>query len=366
MHSLLPSLSLCLALSLSACSKDNPPNRGAPPPIASSNSEKRCSDGGGTVQDQALSPSFPRSINNFCVDPNGETRTFGEGSPKELDKICTEAFDGDCEIYKSFGLKRVSLFRYIDGTGSPASIDVVVSRFATTEGAYGMFTKRVISDADPARQDAPKELRLPGAAALGTGSAYLFRGQLVVELTYTNEQESPAQLTNSSEKALRALAELVAPKLPGAPDLPVSATRLPSDQRIPLGIFLEPTDAFSVTGSGPGAYGYYKDGEKRFRILSITRTDPEQANDLISTIGKRPATTKEKEFADGGYRLMIGDGKDGPRIEWIVARRGTQIFGIGDESSVLTTDLSSAQREKICLSRNDKLKKLKALLAASK
>jgi hypothetical protein len=141
---------------------------------------------------------------------------------------------------------------------------------------------------------------------------------------------------------------------------------LPSEQRIPLGILLEPTNPFELMGAGPGAFGYYKDADKRYRVLSISRTDPEQAKDLIASVGKRPATTKEKEFADGGYRLMIGDGKEGPRVEWIVARKGAQIFGVGDETTALTTELTTAQREKLCLSRDEKLKRLKAILAASK
>ena len=30
-------------------------------------------------------------INNYCVDPNGDTRAYGEGAKGTLDDVCTEA-----------------------------------------------------------------------------------------------------------------------------------------------------------------------------------------------------------------------------------------------------------------------------------
>src|SRR5436189_796756 len=64
-----------------------------------------------------------------------------EGAPLPLDQIC-DLFDGECEIYKGFHVRRVLEARYIDGAGSPATIDIHLSKFGTTESAYAMFTKR--------------------------------------------------------------------------------------------------------------------------------------------------------------------------------------------------------------------------------
>ena len=68
-----------------------------------------------------------------------------------MDEVCTTAFDGECEVYKRFGLDRVVVLRYVDGSGAPNSVEVNLSRFKTADGAYAMFTKRVVADGDPAQ-----------------------------------------------------------------------------------------------------------------------------------------------------------------------------------------------------------------------
>lgn len=364
-----PSL-LATILGLAACSKDQPePRRSQPPPQpppSASASAKACATGGGVIQDAPTALLFPRVSGQYCIDPNGETRVFGEGGKKPLEAVCTEAFDGECEVYRGYGLRTVSTFHYVDGAGTAGSVEVVLSRFATAEGAYGMFTKRVVGDGDPAEEKRPRDLKLPGAAALGTGSAYLWKGMLLVELTYTNETESPKQLAESSDKILKPLATEVASKLPGPPSLPASAAALPAENRVPLGILFEPKDAFEVGGAGAGAHGFYRDGDKRYRVLAIARNDPEQAKDVLGSIAQRKGATKEKDFAEGGVRLMVGETKDAPRTEWILARTGKQLLGIGDEPLVVKAEMTSAERDRVCLSREQKTARLKALLASTK
>ncbi|PIE05704.1 MAG: hypothetical protein CSA75_03380 [Sorangium cellulosum] len=287
---------------------------------------------------------------------------YGANAKKKIDAICTEAFNGDCENYKSFGLQRVVTLRYVDGNGSPGAVDVVLSKYSSAEGAFGMFTKRVISDGDPAREHAPQKMKVAGMGALGTGTAYLWRAQIVVELTYSNDQQTPKQLEASSAQLLAALGKAVANKLPGPVTLPKAAARLPTDARIPLGIRFEPKNAFSVQGGGAGAWGYYRDGKKRYRILSITRRDNEQAKDVITSILKLDGARRVKDVGNGAVRLMMGEA-DGPRAEWIVARINNQIFGIGDEASVLVPGMSSADHDAVSFSRSEKVNRLRKLLS---
>ena len=91
------------------CDKKQPPEaeRGAAPPPIQSSKPGTCASGGGTVSDKVSAGMFARTAGDYCVDPNGETRAYGENAPANLDKVCTELFDGECEVYKSFGLKRV-------------------------------------------------------------------------------------------------------------------------------------------------------------------------------------------------------------------------------------------------------------------
>jgi len=226
-----------------------------------------------------------------------------------------------------------------------------------------MFTKRVVSDNDPAADKFPRDMKLPGASAQGTGTANLCKGQLFVELTYTNDTESPKQVAESSARILSVLAREVAAKLPGAPTLPASAAALPEDKRLPLGIVYEPKNAFELTGAIAGATGFYKDGDRRYRVLSITRADADQAKDALQTIGKRKGAAKENNLGEGAYRLLT-EGSDEPRTEWIVARSGKQLFGVGDEPLVLKAEMSAAERDKVGLTRDQKLALLKGLLQA--
>jgi hypothetical protein len=364
-----PTCAVCaLAFSLAACDKSKGEQRQPPPPSppAASATPTACAAGGGTIGDADVASYFPRQANGYCVDPHTETRSYGTGTPKPLDAICTEAFNGECEVYKSFGLQRVTIFRYVDGAGTPGSIEVVLSRYASAEGAYAMFTKRVVSDSDPARQGAPNDLQVPGAGALGTGSAYVWRGQLFVELTYSNEQQTPQQLAKTSAELLSSLGKQVTQKLPGPAALPEAAALLPQEHRVPLGISFEPADAFGVSGAGAGAYGYYREGTVRWRVVAVPRSDEEQAKDVLGSLLKREGAAKEKDIGDGAVRLMVGELAEGARAEWIVARKGSRVVGMGDESTVLRAGMSGAEREKLSLTREQKIKRLREMLAAAK
>lgn len=360
--------SLCIALASfafvsSACDNPKPDDRRGPPPppSASAAPANACDNGGGDISDPTTAQFFPKALMGYCVDPHGETRVYGKNATKELDAICTEAFNGDCEVYKSFGLERVAIFRYVDGAGSPGAIDVVVSKYASPEGAFGMFTKRVISESDPAREGAPRDMKVSGVGAQGTGTAYLWRSQVVVELTYTNDRQTPAQLAKTADELLAALGKSAAEKLPGPVSLPSAAAKLPTANRIPLGIRFEPTDAFEVRGGGAGAFGYYRDGKKRYRVLSITRDDEHQAKDVVTSILKREGATRVKGVGESAVRVMVGP-EDGPRAEWVISYSGNQIFGVGDEDSVLTAGMSAADREAVSLTRDDKVERLLGLV----
>src|SRR6187200_27451 len=64
----------------------------APPPIASSR-PGLCAGGGGKVTDSVSAGYFPRSVGDYCIDPNAEIRAYGENAPGTVDKVCTELFD---------------------------------------------------------------------------------------------------------------------------------------------------------------------------------------------------------------------------------------------------------------------------------
>jgi hypothetical protein len=343
-----------------ACNKDRPSEGTAPPPVESAPKPGACAGGGGQVADPVSAGYFPRQAAGYCVDPNGETRVFGEGGKLSMDAICTEAFDGECEVYKGLGLKRVVQLRYIDGAGSPGSVEIYLSQFATVDGAYAMFTKRVIADSDPV-DAAPRKLDAGGQGALGTGRAYVWKGSHLAEIQYANEQETPEQMKQSSARILSTIATDIGQKLPGAAGLPPAAAKLPAENMIPLGILYAVKDVLGVDSTGPGAIGFYQAADKRYRVLSIVRDDVEQAKDALKTFARIRGATEEKGIGDGAYRVVLQD-KQGSKLEWMVARSGKAVVGVGDEEYVVPPGITAAEREKVCLGKDDKLARLKALV----
>jgi len=354
---------LALALFTVACSKDE--KRGGdspppPPPAMSAAKAGTCANGGGELTDAVSAPYFTKQIASYCVDPQGEVKTYGEKGKLSMDEVCTTAFDGECEVYKRFGLKRVVSLRYVDGSGGGGTVEVNLSQFADAAGAYGMFTLRVVA-ADPAEPSTPKPLAVGGAGAIGTGRAYVWRGQHLAELQYVNEQESPDQLAKSSDTVLRAVAKELGGKLPGPASLPPAAQALPEANRIANGIVFQPKDVLGWTGVGPAAMGFYKEGDRRWRTLSIVKDDADQAKDAFKTIKGKPGSLPVSGVGDEAAHVVVGGTGGAPKVELLVARKGNAIWGIGDEEYALR----AAGGEKARLTKDEATTKLKPLLSAS-
>jgi hypothetical protein len=350
-------VSACLALSIS-CSKTEPSREqgSAPPPVVSSK-PGACSSGGGSVSDPASAGYFPKLAAGYCIDPNGDARTYGEAAKGTLETVCTELLDGECEVYKNYGLKRVVTLRYVDGGGSPGTVNVVASRFASPEGAYAFFTKRVIADGDPA-DGTPKELAAGTQGALGTGIAYVWRGEIVAELSYSNELETPDQIKASSAKVLPDLARLIGEHLPGDAK-PLPAVRLlPTEQLLPMGISYAHRDVLGVAGLGAGAVGYYRDGARRYRVVVLARGDEDSAKDVIGTLKKRPGAKGQKDLGFDAVAFSTRDAEGAPQAEWLAGRSGSSVIIVGDEQLVLKPGAEGAH-----LPADKRLSLLKAALA---
>src|SRR5215471_6807026 len=78
------------------CNKDKTESQGAPPPpppSASAAPAGACSSGGGAISDPLSAPFFPRTVGakpaEYCIDPQGDTRTYGEKGKLSMDEVCT-------------------------------------------------------------------------------------------------------------------------------------------------------------------------------------------------------------------------------------------------------------------------------------
>jgi hypothetical protein len=355
-------LTLVSSLAIWGCKKSAPPvERGDTPPPAESSQVGRCSQGGGTVSDAMSAAFFARNVGEYCIDPNSETRAYGKSATGTLDQVCTELFDGECEVYRAYGLERVVTVRYADAKGTTSTVNVVLSRFETPRGAYGFFTKRVVADSDPINTKT-KALAAGGAGALASTIAYVWRGSYVAELSYVNDSESPDALRQSAAHILPDIAKSIGSLVPGDVALPDTAGLLPSDGRLPLGIVYEPRDVLGIQGVGPGSYGFYSAQDKRFRIALMERVDEASAQDVLKTLKKIPGAVETKSRLPT-VSLVVHGVADATKSEWIFARQGNRVVGVGDEELVMAQVSAEQAREK-CLPRDQKLERLNRLAEA--
>ena len=121
--------------------------------------------------------------------------------------------------------------------------------------------------------------------------------------------------------------------------------------RLPNGVRTELANVL-VSGGGPGAYGYYRDGEKRWRVLAVAAPSEDEAKKVFAKLGE--GGTAEKGLGDAATRTLIGPTKS----EWLLARRGAAVLGVGDETLVLRAGMPTEEREKRTLSREEKSARL--------
>jgi hypothetical protein len=362
----------CCALALSsagcaleACDKggDAKGDRPPPPPMPASSHTDACANGGGQDTDALSAPFVPRSSGGYCIDPQSEPKTYGDKGKLTMDEVCTSAFDGECEVYKRFGLDRVVVLRYVDGTGAPNSVEVNLSRFKTVDGAYAMFTKRVVADGDPASASV-KALAAQAAGATSSSNAYVWRSTYLAELTFVTEDTkmTPEAMALANEHSTAAIAKEIGSRLPGSTDLPPSAAVLPEAGRLPLGIAYYPKDALGMTAVGPLAVGYYQDGEKRWRGVAGVRSDVESAKETFRAFKREKGAVPVTALGEEAVQITLQEGPDRAKADYLVARKASLVAGVGDEELVLDPSIPAEKQATRKLTKSQKLAKLAAWL----
>ena len=350
------------ALSAVAAGCSDPPPRREPPPATPAPTAGVCAQADEARRDPVGRSLLPSRAASFCVDPHGGERAYGEDADRPYERACDELLDGECEVYRSFGALRTLETRYVDDRGTPATVVVNLTKFNTSEGAYAMFTLRVVGDGDPASDVAPKPIDAPFAAALGVNNAYIVRGPHLAELVLTDETAgSEAALRAAAERHVLPLAKEIGAKLPGDLAPPPAAAALPPGNRLPLGVRYHTRDMFGIPGAGPGAVGYYREGAKRYRAVALLRPDADQAKDLLALFARQPGASRRKAPHAGLVRFVVQPPGELP-AEWVVGRARGVVLGLGDEVRVVRDTMTSDERGRVLLSTDEKLDKLKGLL----
>jgi hypothetical protein len=117
-----------------------------------------------------------------------------------------------------------------------------------------------------------------------------------------------------------------------------------------------------VSGVGRGALGFYKDGERRYRIFASVRLEEDSAKDVIKTLKKQPGAKAIKDSPIDAVIVGVPEGEGGPKVEWVVGRSGGVVAGVGDEPFAI----SAASRDgaaKPKLSEAEKFEILRPVLS---
>ena len=114
----------------------------------------------------------------YCLDPNGDEKTYGDQGKLKIDELCTTALDGGCEEYKKFGVTRSVIVHYVANAGA-GTVEVFLSQFAG-DGAYAIYTTRLTGEIDPADEHAARPLAILGFEMFKARSARAWRTRSVV------------------------------------------------------------------------------------------------------------------------------------------------------------------------------------------
>jgi len=238
---------------------------------------------------------------------------------------------------------------------------VKLSKFSDDTHAFAMFTMRTVGSEDPAHPDAPRKIDGGGMAALGIGNAYLWRGPYLAEILYNDPSASVGAITKQADTLLPAFVKTLGEKLPGDKSLPAAAALLPGEHRLPLGVRYVTKNLLYVDGVGPGAYGFYQNGTARWRVVSAIREHWEATHQTLVAIREDWKGKAEKGIGEAAVlAVQEASGADG---EWLIARQGRYLLGVGDEPRVLRAGMPIDERQKKTLSREAKRELLAKLLA---
>lgn len=333
--------------------------RGPPPPVASSaaaSAAAACTRQ--RVDDDATKDIFEAKIGGQCLDPADGGKAMGEGAKQTLEHIA-DVFDGEAAVYEAHGIVRLSEARYVAESG-PASVQVVLSKFKTSEGAYAMFTKRIVGDGDPADEATPKPTESAGVAALGIGNAYLWKGPWLAEIVYANDTATPEAVAKEGRTVLPAFIRSLGAKLAGDATPPADVALLPGKDRLPLGVRL-------VMGGDTvwptGAVGYYAAEGRRYRVYARSLASEDEARKALAALTKGEGNAAVAGVGDEAFKTRRKDGA--VTVELVGARRGTRVFAIADEPRAMPAGLSDEKRAALTLAGGDKEKLLGTLVSSA-
>ncbi|MCH2109466.1 MAG: hypothetical protein MK135_09055 [Polyangiaceae bacterium] len=287
------------------------------------------------------SPTPFQLSGDFCLEKGVDVRRYGSGAGLPLSDVCTELFNGECELYRKFGLKGVLTAQIAPRSGAAFRVSLTLSEFSKPSGAYGFFSHRVFGDA-PLETVTVRPFPASGRAVMGAGVVYAFRGTHVAELTYLSESQTPQELITSAEAELPGLARSILDGLGGAIEPPAEVTTLEGLTGVSsLGVRFTPYDIFGIKGLGSGAVAEAEQADFQSRRLIAIRATESEAKDLVRSLVSRGRFRQFKTRRAWWVELTNPSSRP---TRWYIRRVGSTIYGVSQRNSVAT--LQSAKDRK--------------------
>lgn len=280
--------------------------------------------------------------NGYCIDAAVDVRRYGIGAPSPLSSVCVELFNGECELYKSYGLEGVKTLQYVAADGSDAQVNVVVSRFRRSAGAFGFYTHRILGDGPPSHVTM-ESLEVEGRAAFGVGMSVLWRGKQVIEATYIREDATPQEIEEQSPDVLHPMMQVFSSKMTGATEPERSVRLLEIPELDHLGVRAYNDGLLHLVGTGPGIVGHFSTPPHPHRVLIAERRDEQGSKDLLRLFRRSGVSKKLK----GRDIIRLRHTEDGKSPEtWYFRRHNKMTIGVGPALEAHEPTLSTPRQRK--------------------
>jgi hypothetical protein len=274
-------------------------------------------------------PELPARAGGYCLSGGSDIVRYGDAGGN-LRTACGELFNGECELYRSYGLLGVTVARYGDESHGERFVNATLTEFDKTKGALGFFQRRALGDAHPEAATV-RPLVLPegqGRAMIGAGVLYVWRGRRVLELAYLSEDETPDEMRKTSDLLLPNFALAAAERMGGSALLPFEVAFFEEEAPL-LGVRLFTDQLLELPGTGPGAEAFFSGPMGHHRVVLAIRPDEAGAKDLFRSfrfgLGGLPSTKKVQHTQM--RRLRAGHE---PEV-WMLGREGRAVVLVGPD-----------------------------------
>lgn len=302
--------------------------------------------------------ALPARVGALCRDPNGVPRTASGNAQGSLEGECRAWLAERCGALIEHGVMRISEQQYVDASGAPDSLRATVFHFRRPEAAHAYYSARLFENQHPSRLDVKEVAGTPFGFVRGDKASVLY-GAKLFEFAFTSSRWTQAQIRESAAPLFDALAREVGAAVPSV--VPENVRLLPEAERIRFGVRSLEANAFGVDGAGPGAFGYYQRGDRRYQLYVNDAGDEGAASDIERTLRRSPGARKLEKMAFAAFELHVG-----PELgsgHWLLARLGDRLAGAGEDLVDLDGEPQDV-REAHRLSRLEKFRLVRDLLTA--